>query len=99
MTAAICTFVGNSSISANINSCGSAPQQLPTAVNTAGNVLWVITRPSNSLFVGCSGIMTTIEESIQQRATTEQLRFVITGIGGQGKSEICLQLANRVRSQ
>jgi hypothetical protein len=31
--------------------------------------------------------------------TSKQKRFVITGLGGQGKSEVCLQVANLVREE
>lgn len=58
-------------------------------------------RSVNNLFVGRENILTTIEESLRRTLqdvnTTGQQRFVITGMGGQGKSEICLQLAHRVR--
>jgi hypothetical protein len=60
-----------------------------------------VARSTNNLFVGRGAILTTIEESIRHALRDvnpiEQQRFVITGIGGQGKSEICLQLAYRVR--
>jgi nucleoside-triphosphatase THEP1 len=31
--------------------------------------------------------------------TTEQKRLVITGMGGQGKSEICIKVANLMRDE
>ena len=77
------------------------PQQRPGAVDPVGNVHWTVPRSINNLFVGRSVILTTIEESmrhtLQDVNTTGQKRFVITGMGGLGKSEICLPLAERVR--
>jgi putative protein kinase ArgK-like GTPase of G3E family len=58
-------------------------------------------RSVNNLFVGRESVLATIEQALQR--TIRDLnnagpqRFVITGMGGQGKSEICLQLAHRVR--
>jgi primosomal protein N' len=76
-------------------------QQQIDAVDAVGNVHWTVTRSINNLFVGRDDLLNTIEESIrhtlQDVNATGQQRFVITGMGGQGKSEICLQLANRVR--
>jgi primosomal protein N' len=52
-----------------------------------------ICRPRNRL--------TTIEQALQRMSrdlnNAGPQRFVITGMGGQGKSEVCLQLARRVR--
>ena len=77
------------------------PQQRPGAIDPVGNVHWTVTRSINNLFVGRDVILTTIEESLrrthQDVDTIKQQRFVITGIGGQGKSVICLQLVHRVR--
>jgi hypothetical protein len=82
-------------------SSDAVPQQRLDAVGSVGNVHWTVTRSTNNLFVGRDAILTTTEKSIrhslQDVNTTRQQRFVITGMGGQGKSEICLQLADRVR--
>ena len=76
------------------------PQQWPGAVDSVGNVHWTVPRFVNNLFVGRSVILTTIEESmrhtLQDVNTTGQKRFVITDMKGLGKSEIWLQLAERV---
>jgi hypothetical protein len=68
-----------------------------------GNVHWRVPRSSNTLFTGRKDILDDLERSvraaIQQRpGGHDQLRVVISGLGGQGKSEISLQLAQRVRS-
>jgi tetratricopeptide (TPR) repeat protein len=62
-----------------------------------------VTRAVNHLFTGREGILSKIEE-ILQRSFEEtdicfQRRFVITGMGGQGKSEICLKIANTMRQR
>ena len=59
-------------------------------------------RSVNDLFVGREIVLTEIEETLRHPSQvvnrTVQQRFVITGMGGQGKSEICLQLTHRVRN-
>jgi hypothetical protein len=66
-----------------------------------GNVHWTVTRPINNLFTGREDILGRIENVFRRDFTeTEapfQRRFVITGMGGQGKSEICLKIANTMR--
>jgi hypothetical protein len=66
-----------------------------------GNAHWAVTRSSNTLFTGredtLDGLEATVRASVQLSRPTIQYRMVISGIGGQGKSEICLQLAQRVR--
>jgi hypothetical protein len=61
-----------------------------------------VTRSSNTLFTGrddiLDGLEATVRASVQLSPPTMQCRIVISGIGGQGKSEICLQLAQRVQS-
>ncbi|OQV11207.1 hypothetical protein CLAIMM_15076 [Cladophialophora immunda] len=63
---------------------------------------WAVTRSPNPLFTGREDILgrleATIRASVRVSPPTTQCRIVISGIGGQGKSEICLQLAQRVRS-
>ncbi|KAF7505264.1 hypothetical protein GJ744_001127 [Endocarpon pusillum] len=79
----------------------AVPQQRLRVVDPVRNVHWTLTRSANNLFVGRDNILNTIEASLSRTLrdvnSIRQQRFVITGIGGQGKSEICLQLANRVR--
>ena len=54
----------------------------------------------NDRFVGRETILNTIEQGLHDTVRdlnkTRPQRFVITGMGGQGKSEVCLQLAHRV---
>ncbi|KIN02921.1 hypothetical protein OIDMADRAFT_144079 [Oidiodendron maius Zn] len=42
-------------------------------------------------------IATEVERALQIQHASMQRRFVITGIGGQGKSEVCLKIADQIR--
>ncbi|KAL8957878.1 MAG: hypothetical protein Q9193_004959 [Seirophora villosa] len=65
------------------------------------NIHWMVKRPTNPQFTGRDGILrdleATIQKALRDTSGSNQCRIVISGVGGQGKSEICLQLANRVR--
>jgi hypothetical protein len=62
------------------------------------NVHWCIPRSVNTLFTGRTEVLDRIERAITPRVSEKkQRRFIITGIGGQGKSEICLRIADQVR--
>jgi hypothetical protein len=65
------------------------------------NVHWMIHRPVNPLFTGREDVLQRIERSIMMNSTSpqQQRRFVITGMGGQGKSEICLKTADLLRER
>lgn len=67
----------------------------------AHNVHWMIPRPVNSLFTGRSELVEHIQSTIcnNDPGTTKQTRLVITGIGGIGKSEMCLQVADLLRNE
>jgi tetratricopeptide (TPR) repeat protein len=62
-----------------------------------------VTRSVNHLFTGREGLLSKIEEilqhSFEETDVCFQRRFVITGMGGQGKSEICLKIANTMRQR
>ena len=66
------------------------------------NVHWMVPRVPNDFFTGREEILEPLEKTIRTRAQrapgVDQCRVVIWGLGGQGKSEISLQLAQRVRS-
>ncbi|KAK6605159.1 phosphorylase superfamily protein [Botrytis cinerea] len=67
-----------------------------------GNVHWMVPRTINPLFTGRNELLHRIQEAIHYDSTSDlnkQKRFVITGLGGQGKSEICLQIANQMRKE
>ena len=60
----------------------------------------MIPRALNSLFTGRSDLLDRIQSALQGESipiAQTQRRFVITGLGGQGKSEICLQIASLMR--
>lgn len=65
------------------------------------NVHWMIYRPTNTLFTGREEILleleATVRDAIQTPSRSDTCNIVISGMGAQGKSEICLQLARRVR--
>lgn len=66
------------------------------------NTHWIVPRPANSLFVGRDKLLQRLKNCLQHdpsSSTTKQRRFVITGLGGFGKSETCLQVANQMREE
>lgn len=68
----------------------------------AGNVHWIVPRSPNSLFTGRAELLDRIQGALRVEEasdTQEQKRFVITGLGGQGKSEICLKVTNLMRKR
>ena len=72
---------------------------LPSVVHT----YWTVTRPPNPLFTGRADILqeldSVVRDTVYSYTRQSQCRIVITGIGGQGKSESCLQLAHRLRQR
>lgn len=59
-------------------------------------------RATNDLFTGRTELLLKIQKALHNdstSATKTQKRFVITGLGGQGKSEVCLQVANMMREE
>ncbi|KFX98191.1 hypothetical protein V490_02429 [Pseudogymnoascus sp. VKM F-3557] len=66
-----------------------------------GNLHWIVPRPVNNLFTGRTELLFRIKEalSINSLSTDERKIFVITGLGGQGKSEICLKVATMMRKE
>ncbi|KFY60010.1 hypothetical protein V497_03938 [Pseudogymnoascus sp. VKM F-4516 (FW-969)] len=68
----------------------------------AGNKHWLVPRGVNKLFTGRSEIIDKIKGAIRNdrsQHADKQKVFVITGLGGMGKSEICLQVANTLREE
>lgn len=63
-----------------------------------GNKHWLVNRPTNPHFIGRGELIDRVVKGINSEdESTEQRRVVLTGMGGQGKSEICLHVANEVR--
>ncbi|KAG9239961.1 P-loop containing nucleoside triphosphate hydrolase protein, partial [Calycina marina] len=67
--------------------------------NSHGNVHLIVPRTVNSLFTGRAELLVRIQTVLRSNTTplNQRKRFVITGLGGQGKSEICLQVLNLMR--
>ncbi|KAI9664127.1 MAG: hypothetical protein M1821_007618 [Bathelium mastoideum] len=65
------------------------------------NVHFYIPRLLNPLFTGRTEVVQKIQDALNTRESLPggQRRFVLTGLGGQGKSEICIKVANLVRQQ
>lgn len=63
---------------------------------------WIVRRTLNSLFTGRTELLDRIQGAFRvdkALETKEQKRFVITGLGGQGKSEICLRVMILMREK
>lgn len=62
---------------------------------------WLVRRTTNPLFTGRQDLLHELEETIRDAIycpwNRSTCRIVISGMGGQGKSEVCLQLARRLR--
>ena len=66
------------------------------------NIHWIIPRCVNNLFTGRKELLLQMREVLHVDyafSAEKQKRFVITGLGGQGKSEICLKVANLMREE
>ncbi|KAK2730940.1 hypothetical protein FQN57_003785, partial [Myotisia sp. PD_48] len=62
------------------------------------NKHWNLPRSVNPLFRGRDGIIKRIKEALTPKKHIQKQRcFVLTGIGGQGKSEVCLKVADEMR--
>lgn len=80
--------------------CISSLELRGSPKNISGNMFWFVPRIVNNLFTGRTEIIAKIMNAISNsRGMTQQHRFIIGGMGGQGKSEICLQIANKLRHE
>jgi hypothetical protein len=62
----------------------------------------MVPRTVNDLFTGRTELLGRIQDALRGGGTQcaeKQKRFVITGLGGQGKSEVCLKVANLMREE
>ncbi|KFY82785.1 hypothetical protein V498_08453 [Pseudogymnoascus sp. VKM F-4517 (FW-2822)] len=69
---------------------------------TRGNKHWIVPRSVNNLFTGRIELLRRMKKAlsnIDTSPTDERKIFVITGLGGQGKSEICLKVASLMREE
>lgn len=78
-----------------LNCSGAAVSPPPAA---SGNTHWIVPRSANALFTGRSDAIASIAKAITAPADVQR-RFILTGMGGLGKSEMCLKVASRVREQ
>ncbi|EXJ60464.1 hypothetical protein A1O7_04617 [Cladophialophora yegresii CBS 114405] len=80
---------------------GEIDKSLRGTGSPSGNVHWAVPRSPNTLFTGRKDILDKLERivrsTVRHAPGSNQCRVVIAGLGGQGKSEISLQLAQRVR--
>lgn len=64
---------------------------------------WVVSRAANPWFTGREDVVqelgTVIDSALTAGPPEKQCQIVVSGIGGQGKSELCLQLAHRFRQR
>ncbi|PQE15930.1 Tetratricopeptide-like helical domain protein [Rutstroemia sp. NJR-2017a BVV2] len=75
---------------------------LSVGATSYGNVHWRVPRTTNTIFTGRGELLYRIQKAIHSDSSSspdKQKRFVITGLGGQGKSEICLQVASQMREE
>jgi tetratricopeptide (TPR) repeat protein len=81
--------------------CHSTNMPLLNKACAAQNVHWMIPRPVSSLFTGRSELVKRIQSTIRNNdpGIVKQKRLVITGMGGIGKSEVCLQVADLMRNE
>lgn len=69
---------------------------------SAGNIHWMVPRAVNTLFTGRTKLLGRIQEALRGNSTSipeTQKRFVITGLGGLGKSEVSLHVASLMREK
>ena len=59
---------------------------------------WRVPRKINSLFTGRTKLIERIKSEIRNGESDDRV-FVITGLGGLGKSELCLKIAKDMREE
>lgn len=62
----------------------------------------MVPRQINNLFTGRTELLLRIQKALRGDYTScvdKQKRFVISGLGGQGKSEVCLKIASLMREE
>jgi hypothetical protein len=63
-----------------------------------GNVHWKVPRRVNTLFTDRTELLDRIKDAMQDESQHDKV-FVIMGLGGLGKSEICLKIAYDFREE
>ncbi|KAI1470948.1 uncharacterized protein F4812DRAFT_419582 [Daldinia caldariorum] len=83
---------------------GTIVKQIGLALETerirlARNMHWIVPRSASPIFTGRRDIIQKIRNAVTSSRSHTQKRFVLTGIGGMGKSEICLRAAQELREE
>ena len=97
-------YLDDEEVKAQLHRCASAiiSKMVRSVHFYAGNVHFFVPRTLNSLFTGRKQLLHHIKQCLTS-SKDEQVGlpriFVITGLGGQGKSEICLKLAHDMREE
>jgi hypothetical protein len=80
------------------------PETGSTSIDSAAlptHAHWMVTRHANPLFTGRKDVLQELDgivrDATKKSPNQTQCRIVLSGMGGQGKSEICLQLAHNLR--
>ncbi|RFU80475.1 kinesin light chain 1 [Trichoderma arundinaceum] len=66
------------------------------------NVHWMVNKSPNALFTGRDELVQRIVDAMEPGLCDSEIlqkRFIITGIGGQGKSEVCVNVAHKLRNK
>ncbi|KAH7109288.1 hypothetical protein B0J11DRAFT_449159 [Dendryphion nanum] len=67
---------------------------------STNNTHFMVPRAPNALFAGREGVIKRIIQSLSpSNQLNKQKRFVITGLGGQGKSELSIKIADLLREE
>lgn len=70
----------------------------PDREQSTGNMHWKVPRMINNLFTGRVKLLERIKHAVRKDILEVKV-LVITGMGGLGKSEICLRVTNDVRQE
>ena len=73
-------------------------EESPHAQSSIAHVHWKVPRRINTLFTGRTKLLERVKDAMRSEKL-EQKVFIITGLGGVGKSEICLKIANEMRQE
>jgi hypothetical protein len=77
---------------------GSQSHLRPDQKKHSVNRHWRVPRKTNSIFTGRAKLIERIKNEMRNSETDDKV-FVITGLGGLGKSELCLRIAKDMRQE
>lgn len=83
------------------NDCLVVVRANGSARSLPANMHWSVPRAVNSLFTGRAQLLQRIQTALKDdgAGSPRRKQLVITGLGGIGKSEVCLQIANTLRQE